>query len=456
MTSSLSRITLPLKSSVQALFARLQARPWAMLLESGSQEHADSRFHILTADPLAVLQTRGQWTWVDEPGQTWRSEADPLTLVQELQTRCLGPLAQTPDPLPFTGGALGLFGYDLGRRFETLPQQACADLKLPDMAVGIYDWAWVIDRHRRQAHLVVRGDEAALARRLAWWQGLPEPADEAEFTLTGPWEANMTAEGYRQRFERVQAYLRAGDCYQINLTQRFQAPYRGSEWQAYCRLSRHNQAPFSAFLRLPDACLLSLSPERFLALDGQQVQTKPIKGTRPRGSDPQSDATQAAELAASPKDRAENLMIVDLLRNDIGRVCEPGSVRVPELFAIESFPAVHHLVSTVTGTLAAEYSATDLLRACFPGGSITGAPKIRAMQIIEELEPQRRHAYCGSIGYLSQHGRMDTSICIRTLIAEDGMLYVWGGGGLVADSEVEAEYAETFHKLDKILPVLEA
>ncbi len=456
MTSPLSRITLPLESSLHALFARIQARPWAMLLESGSAEHPDSRFHILSADPLATLQTRGEWTWVDEPGISWRSEADPLALVQELQIRCLGPLQETPDPLPFTGGALGLFGYDLGRRFESLPQQANADLRLADMAVGIYDWAWVIDRHSRLAHLVVRGDEAALARRLAWWQALPEAATEREFTLTGRWEANMSAEGYRQRFEQVQAYLRAGDCYQINLTQRFQAPYQGSEWQAYCELSRHNQAPFSAFLRLPDACLLSLSPERFLALEGHQVQTKPIKGTRPRGADAHTDAAQAAALAASPKDRAENLMIVDLLRNDIGRVCIPGSVRVPELFAIESFPAVHHLVSTVTGTLTDRCSATDLLRACFPGGSITGAPKIRAMQIIEELEPQRRSAYCGSIGYLSQHGRMDTNICIRTLIAEAGSLYVWAGGGLVADSEVEAEYAETFHKLDKILPVLEA
>ena len=201
---------------------------------------------------------------------------------------------------------------------------------------------------------------------------------------------------------------------------------------------------------------MSLSPERFLLLDGRHIETKPIKGTRPRHPDPAIDKQVAEALASADKDRSENLMIVDLLRNDIGRVSRPGSVSVPSLFAVESFPAVHHLVSTIHGELDARWQGVDLLRACFPGGSITGAPKIRAMEIIEELEPVRRNAYCGSIGYLSQHGRMDTSICIRTLIAEAGRLHCWAGGGIIADSDPDAEYQETYDKVARILPLLDA
>ena len=253
----------------------------------------------------------------------------------------------------------------------------------------------------------------------------------------------------------MQQYLHSGDCYQINLTQRFQADYQGDEWQAYRTLRQANGAPFSAFIRLEHNCILSISPERFIALDSNRhIETKPIKGTLPRSADEQQDRELAKQLAGSEKDRAENLMIVDLLRNDIGKVASPGSVAVPHLFAIESFPAVHHLVSTVTAELAPGYQATDLLRAAFPGGSITGAPKIRAMEIIEELEPSRRSLYCGAIGYLSQDGKMDSSITIRTLVADSGQLYCWAGGGIVADSDVDAEYQETYDKVSRILPLL--
>lgn len=453
MSYPLQSLSLPFDGDLFAFFAPLAHQPWAMLLESGGSEHVDSRYHLICADPLATLTTQGEMTRIDRRGEITTSSEDPLALVAQWQAQLLGTLDDVPTGWPFSGGAMGLFGYDLGRRFERLPVQAEADLQLPQMAVGVYDWAWVLDPHQGVAHLLVRGSQADLQRRLAWWQAqqvLPQPACK----LTGPWQANLSQAEYAERFARVQAYLQAGDCYQINLTQRFDAPYAGDEWQAYQVLSRVNRAPFSAFLRLADAAVLSLSPERFLRLEGSQVQTKPIKGTLPRHADPDLDSQAAATLRHSPKDRAENLMIVDLLRNDIGRVCVPGSVAVPSLFAIESFPAVHHLVSTVTGTLMAGLSGLDLLRACFPGGSITGAPKIRAMEIIEELEPQRRNLYCGSIGYHSQDGRLDTSICIRTLVAEAGRLHVWAGGGIVADSQVESEYAELFHKLGKILPVL--
>ncbi|MDA3317705.1 MULTISPECIES: aminodeoxychorismate synthase component I [Aeromonas] len=426
-----------------------------MLLESAGPLGADNGFDIITADPLATLETRGQVTTLRVGVNISKHSEDPLTLLAHTQQQLLGELELCATQLPFIGGALGLFGYDLGRRFERLPVQAAADIAVPDMAVGIYDWALLRNVATGDWQLVHWGDEAGLAKRLAWLeqqQTKPAPA----FALQGSWQSNMSRAEYGEKFARIQAYLAAGDCYQINLTQRFSAPYQGDEWQAYCLLATANKAPFSAFIRLPESALLSLSPERFLLLDGRHIETKPIKGTRPRHPDPATDRQVARELAQADKDRSENLMIVDLLRNDIGRVSRPGSVSVPHLFAVESFPAVHHLVSTIHGELDARWQGVDLLRACFPGGSITGAPKIRAMEIIEELEPQRRNAYCGSIGYLSQHGRMDTSICIRTLIAEAGRLHCWAGGGIIADSDADSEYQETYDKVARILPPLSA
>ncbi|WP_279490947.1 aminodeoxychorismate synthase component I [Aeromonas veronii] len=426
-----------------------------MLLESAGPLGADNSFDIITADPLATLETRGEVTTLRVGVNISKHHEDPLALLAHTQQQLLGELELCATHLPFIGGALGLFGYDLGRRFERLPVQAAADIAVPDMAVGIYDWALLRNVATGDWQLVHWGDKAGLANRLAWLeqqQAKPAPS----FALQGSWQSNMSRAEYGEKFARIQEYLAAGDCYQINLTQRFSAPYQGDEWQAYCLLATANKAPFSAFIRLPDSALLSLSPERFLLLDGRHIETKPIKGTRPRHPDPATDRQVARELAQADKDRSENLMIVDLLRNDIGRVSQPGSVSVPHLFAVESFPAVHHLVSTIHGELDARWQGVDLLRACFPGGSITGAPKIRAMEIIEELEPQRRNAYCGSIGYLSQHGRMDTSICIRTLIAEAGRLHCWAGGGIIADSDADSEYQETYDKVARILPPLSA
>ncbi|GAM63146.1 para-aminobenzoate synthase [Vibrio ishigakensis] len=293
----------------------------------------------------------------------------------------------------------------------------------------------------------------------AYWVGevqtpTTEASSKGSFRLASDWHANMTQAEYTHKFNQVQEYLLSGDCYQINLAQRFSAQFEGDEWQAYKTLESANVAPFSAFVRLPEHAVLSISPERFLQCHSDKVETKPIKGTRPRFADPKLDAEQISDLKTAPKDQAENLMIVDLLRNDIGRVCAPGSVKVPNLFDVESFPAVHHLVSTITGDLDNKHDVYDLLRACFPGGSITGAPKVRAMQIIEELEPHRRNVYCGSIGYISRCGNMDTSITIRTLITQQDSIYAWAGGGLVADSVAEDEYQETLDKLGKILPIL--
>ena len=432
------------------LFARAAHLPWAMLLSSGFAEHADNRFDIMVAEPCATLQTRGNITRWQRDGILIESAADPLTLLQQALDELNLPTVQHPD-LPFQGGALGLFGYDLGRRFEQLPQTASADLTTPDMAVGLYDWALVADHHRQTLTLITHQQHEA---RRDWLLTLPTAQPTEDFTLTSEWQSNMTPAQYGEKFDSIQQYLQAGDCYQVNLAQRFTASYRGDEWQAFTLLNQQNRAPFSAFLRLEQSAILSLSPERFLELQQGEIETRPIKGTLPRLAEAEADRRQAEKLAASPKDRAENLMIVDLLRNDIGRVAQPGTVKVPQLFVVEPFPAVHHLVSTIRAQLKPELNASDLLRACFPGGSITGAPKVRAMEIIEELEPQRRNAWCGSIGYLSLCGRMDTSITIRTLIAEQGQLFCSAGGGIVADSNQQAEYQETYDKVNRILPYL--
>ncbi|NVD06837.1 aminodeoxychorismate synthase component 1 [Vibrio sp. JPW-9-11-11] len=431
------------------LFSAIESQPWAMLLRSPSRSHIDSRFDILVARPIATITTCGQQSRIVENGHTTLSQQDPFELLNLWQQSLLSGIDYQGE-LPFVGGALGYFAYDLGRRVEKLPTLAEQDLTTPDMAVGLYDWAIVVDHQTQQAQVVGVNTE----QRWQWLQSQSAAASE-HFSLTSDWQSNMTHSSYSHKFAQVQEYLRSGDCYQINLAQRFQATYIGSEWQAYLELEKVNQGPFSAFIRTEQGAIISVSPERFLQLKQGIIETKPIKGTRPRHSDPQRDQSAANELAAAEKDQAENLMIVDLLRNDVGRVAKPGTVHVPKLFDIESFPAVHHLVSTIRAQLDHNYTPADLLRASFPGGSITGAPKIRAMEIIEELEPHRRSAYCGSIGYISRHGAMDTSITIRTLVAENQRLYVWAGGGLVADSQCESEYQETLDKLSRILPVLQ-
>ncbi|WP_045480937.1 aminodeoxychorismate synthase component I [Vibrio owensii] len=433
-----------------SLFSRIEQQPWAILLRSASETHIDSRFDVLVANPIATLETVAGDTQIKTDTQEYVSQDDPFSLLDKLQQQLLPNLELGAEwDLPFVGGALGYFSYDLGRRVESMPELATKDLQTPDMAVGLYEWTLVVDHKLEKACVVGQNIEQA-------WQWLNSQSldDVEDFKLIGDWQSNMTQASYASRFDRVQEYLLSGDCYQINLAQRFNAPYQGSEWQAYTKLEAANQAPFSAFIRMPNSAIISVSPERFLELKDNVIETKPIKGTRPRSQNAELDQANARDLQTAEKDQAENLMIVDLLRNDIGRVASPGSVHVPKLFDIESFPAVHHLVSTIRADLDTQYSAADLLRACFPGGSITGAPKVRAMQIIEELEPHRRSAYCGSIGYISRHGRMDTSITIRTLVAEDNKLYAWAGGGVVADSDCAAEYQETLDKLSKILPAL--
>ena len=446
---------LPYFEDSAALFMPWADRHWAVFLDSGFPHSRQGRFDILAADPVCTLVTRGKLTEISQDGHITVSSDDPFELVKQ----ALGDKIDSLPTLPFYGGAIGYFAYDLARRLERLPSLAHDEENIPEMVIGIYDWAVIVDHLERRSWLVGLGrDPSTLAR----WPHLCHSFSQIpiinwpheNFSVISETRSNLDRPAYTQAFRRIQHYIREGDCYQVNLAQRFSAECKGSPWTAYETLRHINPAPFSAFLNFPSVQILSSSPERFLKCADGTVETKPIKGTRPRSPNPEEDMYSLQALQESLKDRAENLMIVDLLRNDIGKNCQPGSVHVPHLFATESYTTVHHLVSTVRGKLVSGQHALDLLRGCFPGGSITGAPKIRAMEIIEELEPHRRGIYCGSIGYIGYDGNMDSNIAIRTLIHSDRRIRFYAGGGITVDSDAEKEYQECYHKAAAMLTLL--
>ncbi|WP_043307373.1 aminodeoxychorismate synthase component I [Pseudomonas sp. ML96] len=437
---------LPYRADPAAYFGLVRQAPGAVLLDAGRPQAERGRFDLLSAWPLQTASPTP-----DEDGNAF---------LQRLR-QSLADLGHAEAPegltLPFTGGLIGYLAYDFSRRLEQLPAQCIDDLQLPDARFGLYDWALVSDHQLQASQLVFHPKLATTEReRLIQLFEIGSAAPYAPFSLLQPFRADLKQDEYRQAIERIQAYIQAGDCYQVNFAQRFQAPCQGDAWNAYLALRAACPTPFAGFQALDNGdAILSLSPERFLQVSQGHVETRPIKGTRPRGSDTTEDQANAAELLASAKDRAENLMIVDLLRNDLGRSCRTGSVKVPELFALESYPNVHHLVSAVTGELDDDSDALDLIAGSFPGGSITGAPKIRAMQIIDELEPTRRALYCGSLLYLDVRGELDSSIAIRSLLIKGGTASCWGGGGIVADSDWQAEYAESITKVKVLLQTLE-
>jgi para-aminobenzoate synthetase component 1 len=448
---------LPYHPTPQRLFATLAASPWSAWLDSGGCGGERGRYDILVADPYLTLVTRGNETRIVSASADRVYGDDPFALLRD----ALKPdAALAGDPqTPFAGGAVGYFGYDLARRIEHLPSIADDDIGMPEMAIGIYDWAVVFDHLERACWLVSHGrcpqtheQWPELFRRFSEVQDGPSGVLQANSAIT----SNMDEAAYRNAFERIQHYLVEGDCYQVNFAQRFSLAVSGDPWHGYLQLRAQNPAPFSAYLNTPHGQILCTSPERFLKLEGKRVETRPIKGTRPRSPDAVLDRTLREALLQSTKDRAENLMIVDLLRNDLGKACRTGTVRVPQLFGVESYATVHHLVSVIEGELREGSDALKLLRDCFPGGSITGAPKLRAMQIIEELEPCRRGIYCGSIGYIGYDGNMDSNIVIRTALHRDGKLYYSAGGGIVRDSECAAEYQETFDKAAAFIDAFQA
>jgi para-aminobenzoate synthetase component 1 len=480
---------------------RLVGLPYRIFFDSAAKGSRLGRHSFLAADPIAVVRSKGPVTERIDfsdglPGRRPDTDAgDALAAVHEL----IAPYRTdaVPGLPPFQGGAAGYLAYDWGRVLERLPAPQFDDLALPDVVLGIYDWVLAWDHESSRAWLISTGlpEPSANARsqraarraaevraRLGADHGPRShgdtknhfsntPSSRASVASEGPapsqaidrgdWDprlklrSSFTHRGYLEAVQRVREYIYAGDIFQANLSQRFEATLNETPWDLYRRMRVRNAAPFAAYFECPESAIVSASPERFLRVDVDgHVETRPIKGTRPRGVGPEHDGALGQALTESAKDRAENLMIVDLMRNDLSRVCEPGTVRVPELFALERYATVHHLVSTVVGQLAADADAFDLVRATFPGGSITGAPKLRAMEIIAELEPSQRSVYCGSLGYWSLTGALDTNIAIRTAIARHGRVYFSAGGGIVADSDPEQEYRETLDKARGIIDAL--
>jgi para-aminobenzoate synthetase component 1 len=418
---------------------RFSGLPYLLFLDSSAQG-ALSRYSFLAADPVAVARTP------DAARDMLRAHHHP-------------PVAGLP---PFQGGIAGYVGYDWGAELERVVRPPADRLTplLPDVALALYDWVIAWDHLEAKAWLIAIGNDERATARTAWVRDRlqaaapnihdhPAPSPE-------PPRSNMSRAEFEAGVSRIREYIAAGDVYQVNLSQRFHALFVGSALALYRRLRARNPAPFGAYLEFAGAQVASISPERFLRLDAttRAAEARPIKGTRPRGLTAAKDAALARELLDSEKDRAENVMIVDLLRNDLGKVCRPGSVRVPKLFALESHPTVHHLVSTVTGELADGADAFDLVRAAFPGGSVTGAPKIRAMEIIAELERAPRGLYCGAIGYVSATGAMDFNIPIRTIVLQGGSAIFHAGAGIVWDSEPAAEYQETLAKARTMIEAL--
>ena len=443
---------LPYCDNTDKLFTPLANQAWSMLLDSSYPFIASGRYDVIVANPEITIETVAGQSVVTTPSDVIHTEENPFQLLRHY----LAPYQENNSGLPFCGGAVGYFSYDLLRYFEPLVEKNSNPSIIPDLSIGLYNWAVVVDHHKRQSWFTSYG-QAAKSEWLNLIDRVTSQANSSQnFQVLGKPARSMSKTNYMKAFNEVQRLIKEGDCYQINLAQHFSFDYGGNIWQAYQALREYNPAPFAACLQLPQGTVLSLSPERFLKLHNKQVETCPIKGTRPRSRSPKKDSQLAQDLLASRKDRAENLMIVDLLRNDLGKNCEAGSISVPKLFDLESFAAVHHLVSTVTGKLQHNKDALDLLHGCFPGGSITGTPKIRAMKIIEELESFQRSAYCGAIGYIGYDGNMDMNIAIRTLVATAEKIHCWAGGGIVVDSKPEQEYQECFDKLANIFQCIKS
>lgn len=447
------------------VFSLVQNRPYSLLFDSSHENHPLSRYSYIACDPLEKIELLHGNITIENHDDKKTIQGDPFDIAkQRMEYWAKG---EQPEPKPhlppFQGGLAGLFAYDLNRTIEKLPSLVEYDPEMPDMAVGIYDHILAFDNKEQKVWLMVRGDTLELARErranlLDYFKSLWEKAQDplppiTEQDINLNWNIEVSREEYSSRIQKVIDYITAGDIFQANLSQRFTAKITDTfdAFKHYTYLRQVNASPFAAFMRFNNLVLSSSSPERFLFVENGKIDTRPIKGTRRRSDNPMTDLQIQEELKHSEKDRAENAMIVDLMRNDLSKVCEDHTMKVEKLCAVETFPIVHHLVSIITARLKAIYSPLDLLKACFPGGSITGCPKIRAMEIIEELEDHSRGAYCGSLGYVGFDGTMDTNICIRIIQYWKGQAIIQTGGGIVTYSKAESEYEETIDKAAALL-----
>ncbi len=432
-------------------FSCVKHMPYSLLLDSSDRKHPNSRYSFVMCSPIETIEAINGEITVTNWEQKLSITGDPFLLLQSRIKSWICDTKHIPNMPPFQGGAAGLFGYDLGRYLEDLPAIAASCGSVPDMAVGIYDQVLAHDHLLKKSYIFThaRSEDEAVKKREFLIELFSKDIKAPKYKANKlDWSSNFDKKSYKEQVQKVINYIHDGDVFQANISQRFDAelPDDFDPFIHYLHMREVNPAPFSAYMNIGNIKIASTSPERFITARDRNVETCPIKGTRPHVSDFTQDCAYKKELSSSEKDRSENTMIVDLMRNDLSKVCEEHSVDVSGLCELETFASVHHLVSTIQAKLSHDKNALDLLRACFPGGSITGAPKIRAMEIIEELEPTRRSAYCGSIGYIGFDDYMDTNILIRTLVYEDNKVSLQTGGGVVADSNPSEEYQETLDK----------
>ncbi len=443
-----------LPASLEACYRRISvATQYSSYLNSGT-ELDSARFSFICCDPYLVFRSNGTHQTIEYESGTIYRQGDPFQVLDEILEGF--DVVTEWSEAPFHAGGVGAFGYDLAHNIEKLPKTASDDLKLPDLVFIVYKTILIYDRRRKKSWIAAldygagaaerRGAAEKCISRFEKWIAAPVIADSPKSSGTSPLESNFSREQYVDSVKKCLEYIQAGDIYQVNLSQRFSAGLDVAPVDLYLKLARINPAPFSVYMDCDSFQLISSSPERFIKKTGRKIETKPIKGTRPRGKTAVEDMALSAELMESEKDNAELAMIVDLERNDFGRVCEFGTVRVARERVLETYATVFHLVSTVEGVLKKDCTIGELLRATFPGGSITGCPKIRSMEIIDELEPVTRGFYTGSIGYINFDGNMDLNIAIRTITVVGDKLYYNVGGGIVADSDPRAEYEETLDK----------
>ncbi len=436
-------------------FLNIKHLPYSLLLDSSDRKHPNSRYSFIMCKPIETIEANDGEITVTNWEQRLSFDGQPFAVLQSRIKAWVSKAQNIPNLPPFQGGAAGLFGYDLGRYLEDLPKTANNGSSVPDMAVGIYDQVLAHDYLLKKSYIFTHAhnEEEATKKRNHFINLISDDVERPDYNPCDlDWNSNFNRQKYMDTVQKVIDYIHEGDIFQANISQRFDAktPDEFDPFIHYLQMREVNPSPFAAYMNLGNIKISSASPERFITMRNGKIETSPIKGTRPRVDDIIEDRANKEDLLSNEKDMAENTMIVDLLRNDLSKVCDPDSVNVTDLCKLESFAGVHHLVSNITGKLAYDKTAIDLLRACFPGGSITGAPKIRAMEIIEELENIRRTAYCGSIGYIGFDDTMDTNILIRTLIYEDRNVSLQVGGGIVADSVPSEEYQETLDKAESI------
>ena len=443
-----------------SLFEKIKHLPYPVFLDSSLPHKTRGRYSFISADPYIIMKHQNNKTIIFNDNFKEIKYESPFNTLNKLLLEHTNNLNKTNYPKEFQGGAIGFFSYDTGRLLENIPSIAKNDQNLPEILLGFYNWLIIHDNETYDTFITSTGAPNKTLRaanfqlnkilNLLKTNQVAQNQELFNYKI-GPFKSNFTKTNYINSINKIKDYLQAGDAYQVNLSQRFESIFDGDPWSLYLAIRKQNPTNFSAFLDFPEITILSISPEQFMKINNDHIESRPIKGTKIRSNVPDIDSEIAKTLFQSKKDRAENLMIVDLIRNDLAKICIPGTIKVPELFSLEKTSSVWHLVSSVIGQLRKDASISNVLEAAIPGGSITGTPKIRSMQIIEELEPVRRNLYCGTITFIPDNKTLNSSIAIRTITIQKEKLYLSLGGGITFESNPEDEYNETIAKGKSIL-----